>query len=244
MARFETGQRVVFRQGGTKYRGRVTRVGSRKRGVVTDDGRRLTVAARALKPSLDRALILETRLERNLLRNGRVYGPMMQQWLSALDVETLYERVHTVDDVRGFLAKEGKNVSTRFVHFMGHGADDCGAGKARLCLTFADLDLDKQRDVFAGLTGKIIVFSCCDVGADATAMRAVKEASGAAAVIAYRKGVRDWYTNLAEGMLYERLVHDTSLKPARAVALVNDALQALGVRLPDEIARKPVLVCF
>ena len=111
MATFDVNDRVIFTFNGVRHRGKVTRVEPKKRRVVTDSGQRLVVPVRRLKHSPDRALILETRLDRNL--RSRTYGPMMQQWLSALNVEALYERVHTVRDIRQFLQRDGRNAATR-----------------------------------------------------------------------------------------------------------------------------------
>jgi hypothetical protein len=168
---------------------------------------------------------------------------MMRQWLRAYSVEAVHEKVHTVEDMRRFLQREGKNVATRIIHVMGHGQDDPGAGSATFSLTFEDLHLVDQVEVFRGLEGKIIIFSCCEVGADQKAMKKVKEASGAAGVIGYRVAVHDWYTNLAEVMLYDRLIN-SSCSPQSAVRLVNGALKALGTQVHDRIVRKPVLVCY
>ena len=97
---------------------------------------------------------------------------MMQQWLTAYDVRALCERMHTVDSLRRFLRREGTSVATRFVHIMGHGTHEGPLGTATLDLTFGKLDVAGQADVFAGLTGKVIIFSCCDVGGDRRAMAA------------------------------------------------------------------------
>ncbi len=170
---------------------------------------------------------------------------MMQKWLSAYSdqgnrVEALYERIHTVEGMRRFLQREGKNVATRFVHIMAHGSHE---RRARLHLTFEKLDLRERADVFAHLKGKVIIFSCCHVGADTAAMQAVKEASGAAAIVAYRADVYDSYTNLAEALIYDRLL-STRMSPHRAVAQVHQMLSDAGVRATDHPVKKPVLLCF
>jgi len=167
---------------------------------------------------------------------------MMQQWLSALNVEALYERVHTVQDIRQFLQRDGRNAATRFVHIMGHGTDDPGPGNATIHLTFESLRLGEEADIFQGLNGKIIIFSCCEIGADLRVLETVKEASGASGVIAYRIAVDDWYTNVAEGLLYERLIN-TTCTPQTAVRLVSDAMKCLGAKVAGIVTRKPVLVC-
>ena len=241
MAEFEKNARVVFQLNGKQQRGRVTRVLPKWRRIVTDSGKRLRVSVRRLRSSPDRVLILETRLDRGL-RSERAYGPMMQRWLSAYNVVALYERVHTVEGMRRFLRREGKNIATRFIHIMGHGVDEAGHGTATLRLTFDTLDLTKQADVFAGLDEKIIIFSCCELGGDLPALRAVKKASGAATVIAYRVGVEDWYTNLTEALIYDRLLW-TNRPPHKVVRQVINLLERENIRLHLKITRKPVLVC-
>jgi hypothetical protein len=241
MTKFDVNERVIFNHEGAWQRGKVTRIQPKLRRVVTDSGRRLVVPVQRLKLSPDRALILETRLDRNL-RSRRAYGPMMQQWLRAFNVEALYEHVHTIEDMHRFLQKEGRNVATRFIHIIGHGIDDSGSGKAALRLTFEKLPLGERADIFAGLVGKVIIFSSCWVGSDRGALRKIKQASGASAVIAYRISVNDWYTNVAEGLLYERLINSPNT-PQTAVRLVTEALALLGAKVPGVVTRKPVLVC-
>lgn len=238
---FDVGSRVIFRLDNRLQRGRVTKVLPQRRRIVTDSGRRVSVPARRLRYSPDRVLILETPLDR-ALRTTRSYGLMMQQWLAAYGVDALYERVHTIGTVRRFLSREGKNIATRYVHIMGHGFHSGGQAGTYLKLTFERLHLVEQADIFRGLDGKIIIFSCCGLGANRRALEAVKEASGAAGVIAYRVEVEDWYTNLSEALLYDRLLN-TNLSPQKAVELVNNLLDWGGIRLQLRITRRPVLVC-
>jgi hypothetical protein len=238
---FTRDTRVLFDWEGQRHRGRITEVLNQRRRVVTDSGKRLLVPVRRLRLSPDRVLILETRLDRTL-RSTRSYGPMLQQWLSAYRAQTLYERVHTVEAMRKFLRQEGRNVATRFIHIQGHGTDNTRKGKATLHLTFERLSLLKHPEVFAGLAGKILIFSCCEVGGNRRAMEAVKDASGAAAVIGYRVEVDDVYTNLSEVLLYDRLI-STNTSPRKAVELANAALALMGTKVEDTITRKPVLVC-
>lgn len=241
MSKFCCNSRVIVKLDGEVHRGRVTRVLNQRRKVVTDSGRRIEVPVRRLKASPDRVLILETRLDRSF-QSDRTYGPMMQQWLAAYDVQTLYEQVHTKETIERFLRREGRHVATRFIHIMGHGTSTRRNGKAKLHLTFGKLDLAEDADIFAGLDGKVIIFSCCEVGADLRAMEAVKEASGAAAVIGYRVVVEDWYTNLSEVILYDRLLN-TTMTPQSAAEVVNELLEYSDVRPESQIVRKPVLVC-
>ena len=243
MARFDSHSRVIFEMDGAKHRGRVTRVFPQKRGVVTDSGKRLVVPVRRLRHSPDRILILETRLDRTNLRSNRTYGLMMQQWLSAYEVVALYERVHTIEDLLNFLRREGKNVSTRFIQLIGHGTHKPGTSRAIFKLTFGRMDLIEQSDVFKGLDGKIIILSCCEVGGNQRAMELIKEKSGAAAIIAYRRWIYDFHSNLCEAMLFDRLI-ETRISPQRAVDSVNRALDELEIKLGPPGTRQPVLVCY
>jgi len=239
--KFDSDERVTFKLNGVTYRGRITAVEPHARRVVTDSGKRLTVSVRRLRPAQNRSLILETRLDRSL-RSNRTYGPMMQQILYAFDVEALYERVHTVDSMRRFLRQEGKNPATRFIHVMSHGTVGPKPCSAMLHLTFDDLDLVKQADVFKDLQDKILLFSCCQIGQDRKVLEIIKDVSQAAAVISYRLDVNDWYTNLAEALLYERLIKST-ISPQKAVRLVGEVLEHLGTKVDGIVTRKPVLVC-
>lgn len=242
MVKFEIDQRVIFSMNGSYYCGRVTAKAPRLRRVVTDSGKRFMVPVTKLKASPDRALLLETRLDRSL-RSSRAHGPMMQQWLHTFGVEAHYERMHTIDDFRHFLKQEGRRPATRYIHIMGHGRSNMGSGNAVLQLTFGRVRLLDHLDVFADLNGKIVIFSCCEIGADRSALETIKEASGASAIIAYRTPVNDWYTNLVEVMLYERLIN-THMTPRCAVELVADAIRSLGVRTDFAKTRMPVLVCI
>jgi hypothetical protein len=242
MMEFDRHSRVIFELDGKKYRGRVTRVMHRKRGIVTDSGKRLQVGVGRLRYSPDRVLILETRLDPRTLRSNRTYGPMMQQWLSAYDVVALYERVHTVESLRRFIRREGKNVATRFIQIIGHGTHMPGRVTATFNMTFGKLDLVKQADVFEGLDGKILIFSCCEVGGNIRAMEAIKEASGAAAIIGYRRWIYDWHSNICEVLLYDRLI-TSRMSPRKVVNAVNDALEDLGIKVGPEGSKKPVLLC-
>jgi len=243
MVNFDRHSRVIFEMDGMKQRGRITRVLPKWRGVVTDSGKRMVVPVRRLKPSPDRVLILETRLDRTNLRSNRLYGLMMQQWLSAYDVVTLYERVHTLEDLRNFLRREGQNVATRFIQIIGHGAHKAGTTKAMFKLTFGSIDLIEQADIFKGLDGKVIILSCCEVGGNSRAMELIKEKSGAAAIVAYRRWIYDFHSNLCEAMLFDRLI-ETRMNPWKAVDSVNRALDELEIKLGPPGTRHPVLVCY
>ncbi len=242
MKKFGVSSRVIFEFEGVRHRGRVTQVLRGSRRIVTDSGRRVQVPVRRLKASPDRVLVLEARLDRSL-RSRRQYASMLLQWLAAYGVEVLHERVHTVEDLRRFVRREGKRVDTRFVHVISHGAPRQRGEGAKLHLTFESLDLAKEADVFQGLRGKILVFSCCSVGSDHRAMEAVKEASEAAAVISYRVPVEDSYTNLHEVLLYHRIL-TTTRNPLSAARDVADLLYGFDVRPREARIRTSAMVAY
>jgi len=238
--KFPRGSRVIFKHKGKSHTGRVTVVLPRIRRVVSDTGERAEVAVRALRRAPDRVLILETRLERTLRTERRTYGPMLKQWLEAYqNVDVLYERVHTIGDMRKFLRHEGRQPGTRFIHYTGHG-ENRGAANACLRLTFERLHLPEHLDAFEGLDGKVLLFSCCELGGNLRILEQIKEVSRVNAVIAYRTPVRDHFTNLTEVLLYDRMF--SGVKPAEAVDQVSRALYELGIKTDRE--RKPVLVCI
>lgn len=168
---------------------------------------------------------------------------MLQRWLSAYRVRVFRERVHTRADLLGFLKRAARQKTTRFVHIMAHGLRPAGDLGTSLQLTLEKVDLLEDAKLFSGLDGKILIFSCCNVGADAKAMKAVKEASGAAAIIAYRVPVEDSYTNLHETLIYDRLLNTTRL-PETVAKDVSKALYDLGVRPADVHVKKSALVVF
>ena len=78
-------------------------------------------------------------------------------------------------------------------------------------------------------------------------MQVVKEVSDAAAVIGYRKSIFDTYTNLAEVLLYERLIRYPGTSPQKMVEMVGRVLSQIGAdtaNYDEKTVRKPVLVCF
>jgi hypothetical protein len=187
-------------------------------------------------------MVLEARLDGDL-RSPRSYARMIRRWLSAYRVKVLHERIHTREDLRQFLRRVARQDSTRFLEIIAHGTEPGEKEGRRLKLTFENVDLRKDAGLFAGLDEKVILFSCCSLGGDPVAMRRVKEASNAAAVIAYRIPVEDHYTNLHEALIYDRLL-TTNQSPKLAAEEVAAALYDLGVRPLGRIVRKSALVVF
>ncbi len=242
---FELGAQVWWRAAdGTRHRGRVTDVLARKRRVVADTGTRPLLPVTSLHHARDHVLILEGRLDRPL-RSKRMFGPMMQNWLSAYRVTAHYERIHTGEDLRGFLQREGRDPNYRVIHIMCHGRNLQGRTGSVLELTHETIDLQEHLAAFSGLNGKILILSACQLGTNRALMKELKRVSGASAVVAYRKDVFDWYTNLAEVLLYDQLlaVENASTSPRTAVQRTHKALRCVGTCPTDEPWRGPVIVC-
>lgn len=245
MPKYEKAERVLFRdvQTGCKTRGRITGWDGTKYRVVTDSRQRRQVHPRHIKKeSPDRILFLEGRLDRNL-RSRRSFGDVFKKLVACYGSELLHEKVHTKEDLRAFLRREGRQPDFRYIHLMAHGEDTKGKGRVKLCLTHEKFDLVDNQDIFADLRGKIIIFSSCELGNDAPAMEAIRDASGAAAVIAYRCVIDDYYTNIAELLLYHELIENRR-SPAKAVALVREMLRVGGIKISEHKTRAPVIRCF
>jgi hypothetical protein len=247
MADYDVGDRIIFKRSEDekKMRGRVTRAPGRDQqySVVTDSNRRVKVHHSHVKGvSPDRVLFLEGRLDRNL-RSQRSYGPTFQRLLAAHGVEVLYEKIHTGRDLEKFLAREGRDPEFRVIHLSCHGKEKDGRGTAVLELTHESVDMVQSKKFFQGLKGKILIFSSCEIGNDIKAMQIIKEESQAAAVIAYTREVNDYYTNLAEHLLYYQLF-ENRLNPHRAVDVVREMLTLGRAKITKHIIRGPVITCY
>lgn len=86
-----------------------------------------------------------------------------------------------------------------------------------------------------------MLFSCCCIGADTETLLKLKKASGAAAIIAYRTEVQDCFTNLAEAILYKKVLNH--MAPEKAVNLVSDGLAKMGVRAGEGRQSSKIMVC-
>ena len=244
MAKYSFGDRVIFHDDKKiKHRGRVTKTipKEKKVKVVTDEGKRFTIPTKRLKYSPDRVLILEGRLDKRLT-SKRIYGPMFQQLLYSYNTTALYERVHSIVDLKNFIKQEGRKVETRIIHIMCHGENAPQKNTAYLRLTHEKLDLNQNLNIFEGLNGKVLIFSCCEIGNNLNIMQAIKDVSNAIAVIGYRKEVYDTFTNIAEILLYDRLI-ETINSPSNVVNQIQIVLKELKIEACEEKVIKPVLVC-
>ncbi|MCW8131648.1 MAG: hypothetical protein KIS92_14980 [Planctomycetota bacterium] len=235
---FEIGERVVLRQKRRWVGARVTQVDRWRRRVITDMGERKIVSARALWYPTESFLMLETRLDRKL-SSMRNQGNFIREHLAAYGARLLYERVHSKEDLRRFLQTEGRRSSVRMIHFTGHGHGKAGT----ISLTFEEVKLAENLDLFKGLKGKVILFSSCEIGNLREVMRTLVRKAQLAGVIAYRTEVNDTYANLADAMIYDRLLLSSD-PPRKIVQRVNKALRALDKSDYQSKWRGPVLTCY
>ena len=91
--------------------------------------------------------------------------------------------------------------------------------------------------------GKVILFSSCEIGRLEKTMRRIVKEAQLAGIIAYRAEVTDTFANLAETMIYHRLILSSD-SPRKIVKDVNSALKTLGVKCVDKTLRGPALACF
>ncbi|MBI5376519.1 MAG: hypothetical protein HZA77_13880 [Candidatus Schekmanbacteria bacterium] len=242
--KFYKGEKVSFVHEGTPYRGVVAGVSGKKRSIATDTGKKLAIFVELLKKAKDSVLILESRLDRSL-RSERIYGEMMAQALHAYNIDVIYERVHTRYGFTRFLKEEiNRNKSLRIIHIMSHGRINLKKKTTKLHFTFESLDLDRDAHVFKDLLeGKILIFSSCEVGNNTELLKKILKISKAQAIFAYRVEVEDWYTNIVEFLLYDR-IFNTIWSPGKIAERVTSALKTAGIQ-PEAASsiKRPVLVC-
>lgn len=231
---------VVGLDSGQRVGGRITGKQGANYRVVTDSYKRLKVSGRRLRRGSDDVLLLEARLDRPL-RSHRHQGTFMKEFLEPLGRRVLYEKVHTKEDLKRFLAIARRDPTIPYVHYVGHGEF---RGEAKLKLTFERVDLRKDADIFSDLGGKVLIFSCCTVGRDRAAMRHLLKVSKARAIICYDKDIDDAYAFVTEALLYNRMF-DTLRRPSEVVSAVKRALRSLRVtrEYGQRETRSPV-VCF
>ncbi len=241
--KFKKGEKVSFSYKGKIYRGVVTCARGKKRYIETDTGEKLEIVVNLLKRARDSVLILESRLDRSL-KSTRTYGEMMVQALQAYNIEAVYEKIHTKQGLKRFIQEEcRRRVTLRIIHIISHGLSSPGENNTKLELTFENIDLAGDSDIFEGLEGKIIIFSSCEVGRDIELLKKLVKESKARAVFAYNVEVEDWYTNIAEFLIYDRLFN-TTWSPRKIAEKVALTLKTAGISPESaESAKKPVLVC-
>ena len=234
--KFQKGERVQFYQDGKWIKGKVTAVVGPSRRILTDHGPSERVSVSRLTKAKDSVLLLETRLEHALNKPDRNYTELFVRALRANLVDIHHEKVHTRQDLRNFLKEQTSGKDIRFIHIIGHGKEADDKGPTRISLTFEDVDLKKNANLFRGLDGKIIIFSSCEIGRDREALLKILEKSSAQCIYAYNREVDDWYSIIVELLLYDRLINQPDWPPERVGREVQKSLNLLGVK-PDGLRR-------
>ena len=100
-------------------------------------------------------------------------------------------------------------------------------------------DYNVLRNSYADLEGKVLLFSCCDIGKPSGLAEYVSRISRAKAVITYDGWVSDQTVHVIEPLLYFRLVHHEN-KRATPAKLVEE----VRASVLDEEGNRVPLVCF
>ena len=151
-----------------------------------------------------RVLLLETQLPARLTSSTRRQIPFMEELLRPFaGLELISERVHSRSDLKKFLNVARRNPRIRVVHLVSHG--EYSPKRPVIVLTGEEkINLaDREgRNLFRGLHGKVLLFSCCEVGGNDELMRALLKVSRAKAIFSYTDTVTDRQALITEALFY------------------------------------------
>lgn len=165
-------------------------------------------AKRSRKPARRQAkirvLLLETQLPARLTFSTRRQIPFMEELLRPFTgLELIPERVHSRSDLKKFLNVARRNPRIRVVHIVSHG--EYSPKRPVIVLTGDEkINLaDREgRNLFRGLHGKVLLFSCCEIGGNDELMRALLKISRAKAIFSYTDTVTDRQALITEALFY------------------------------------------
>ena len=150
-----------------------------------------------------RVLLLETQLPARLASSSRRQIPFMEELLRPFQgLELIPERIHSRSDLKKFLDLARRDPRIRVVHIVSHGKYST---KRPVIILTGDEKINlaaEGRTLFKGLRGKVILFSCCEVGGNAELMRVLLKASGAKAIFSYTDTVTDRQALITEALFY------------------------------------------
>ncbi len=159
----------------------------------------------------EKILLLESPLDQNrdpTQRRGQ--GQAMSEVMKAWGCSDLFEYEGGVINAEA-LIDHLKRVSKKvgLVHLVGHGES---RGRPRFLLVPSAsrypqwLDLSRQGDrrILRPLKGRVLMFSCCDLGKEtcASSMKRLLSEAGLKALIAYRKAITDDQATFVDSLFY------------------------------------------
>lgn len=151
-----------------------------------------------------RILLLETQLPARLTSSSRRQIPFMEELLRPFQgVDLISERVHSRSDLKKFLDVARRNTNIRVIHIVSH--REYSPKRPVIVLTGDEkINLaDREgRNLFRGLNGKVLLFSCCEVGGNDELMRALLKISRAKAIFSYTDTVTDRQALITEALFY------------------------------------------
>jgi len=209
-------------------------------------GRKRTVDKRKL-----RVLLLETQLPARLAASTRRQIPFMQELLRPFKgLELISERVHSRTDLRKFLDLARRDTRIRVVHIVSHG--EYSPKRPVIVLTGDEKinlgDSDGRR-LFHDLRGKVILFSCCEVGDNDELMYSLLKTSNAKAIFAYTDTVTDAQALIIEALFYHLVRRDLGKRDlARTLERIHEQLKFtlhfLGIDGNRDALTTPLLTAY
>lgn len=223
-AGFEVGSWVSFKTADDEYhRGTVTQKHGKLVRIVDKDKRQYTTSqqskGRKIQLKSIRAVpfgvfVFDTQLDKGW-RSRRRSHVFWEEYCHHADWTFAYERVHSKPDIEYMLGK--RIIKERVLLFSGHGS----RGGGWVLSDGTCFDRKTTLKVHEKNRHKVVVFSSCEIGANASLMRHYKDVLGAAAVISYTDDINDSIAFLAEPALLQLL--DAGQDPDSAVEKVREA---------------------
>lgn len=164
------------------------------------------------------------------------------------DIDFVPLQVHSKSDLLKFL-DVARTEKFSAVHIVGHGK--ISKTKCSLGLTMnekIDLTKEENQKLFKNLGGRIIFFSCCQIGADVNVMQKILKMSDARAIFSYSGDVEDHQAFLIESLFYHLTIGNFTIPENRKWSMhsvyekLKFALDYLYIDDREEPLRNPLLV--
>lgn len=164
----------------------------------------------------------------------------LREWAESLDIKVHSKPIWSIDEL-AHACKRIKldQVAPALVVVSAHGQSTSetksGIERSDATLFFAPGDetghaLKDANTIkaFSALKGRLVVFSCCEIGKYGDQMNAFVQATGIEA-IAFTRTIGDWEAMLAEVVLFSQIL-EQGTTPGVAVTNANKALSSLKIR--------------